>query len=406
MDYLAELEALCAQTGPSTADHRDDEDDDDDEDEEDEEEDEDAEDAEEDDDEDWDEDAEDAEEDDDEDGGDEGDDDDDGWDDDDDEYDGDEDNEADQGRRRYALWPVGRLQPHPQEATIFGGVPEAEVAALAAGMDKDGLRQRVEILPDGTVIAGYPCVLAARCLGWSVIDVTVCGDLAAAGPTAVELHLLTSNVIRRQLRPLGRARCVRRFMELEQERTVAPSGSASEEALKARVGERIGLAVRSVDRYLLLLRTPPEVQAAFDADAITLDAASEVAVLDGPAQEEVARRIAAGEPARTVVAEALIEQMGGAESVDAAYARLLRALRREVPRLAGHLQEIDSTQLRSACSELRGAAALLGEMVALAGAQAGAEPPSPAAGPHHTAAAKNSKKGRSAARAPRRRRTG
>jgi hypothetical protein len=123
------------------------------------------------------------------------------------------------------------------------------------------------------------------------------------------------------------------------------------------------------------------------------------------AQEEVARRIAAGEPARKVIAEALRGKTTTAEGVDATYRRLRRALSRYVPRLAGRVDEIPPARLERWCDDLRAAAVLLGEMVAVVEARRGTGKRPPAADPHRTAAARDSKKGRSEAGTPRRRRT-
>lgn len=81
-------------------------------------------------------------------------------------------------------WKLNRLNDHPKQALNFDDVPDKELAALAADMKRRGQRDPVEILPDGTVIAGHQRVRAAERLGWKEIDVIVRTDLAGAGNAA------------------------------------------------------------------------------------------------------------------------------------------------------------------------------------------------------------------------------
>ena len=69
---------------------------------------------------------------------------------------------------------------------MFGDLGAAELAALAEDMETHGLRHPVEVLPDGTIVAGYQRVRAARRLGWREIDAVVRLDLAALGDAAAE----------------------------------------------------------------------------------------------------------------------------------------------------------------------------------------------------------------------------
>src|SRR5437763_1950535 len=112
-------------------------------------------------------------------------------------------------RKNSVRWKITKLKEHPLQEAVFGDISEEELAALAENMQEHGLREPVEILPDGTIIVGHQRVRAARKLGWKEIDVVVRHDLAAAGPAAVETHFIESNLIRRQLGTLARARCLR-----------------------------------------------------------------------------------------------------------------------------------------------------------------------------------------------------
>lgn len=257
-------------------------------------------------------------------------------------------------------WKIARLKDHPQQAAMFGDVSEGELDALAADIRAHGLRHPVEVLPDGTVVGGHQRVRAAKKLGWKEIAVVVRRDLAAAGESAVEAHFIGDNFHRRQLTPLARARCLKRLMELEQGKPSGRFGFAKTEELKARIGERMGVSLRSVNRYLLVLATPPEVQACFDAGGLSLVAAGKVALLPKSVQAEVARRIAAGERPTTVVGELTRSPTDPADPVRA-FARLVSCLRKEVPRLKGQTARISPGRLAKSAHALREAVAVLAE---------------------------------------------
>ena len=83
-------------------------------------------------------------------------------------------------------WKISKLTVYCLQEAMFGDLPKEELAALAADMEKNGLRDPIEILPDGTIITGHHRVDAAKLLGWAEIDVIVRDDLAAARCPAVE----------------------------------------------------------------------------------------------------------------------------------------------------------------------------------------------------------------------------
>jgi ParB family transcriptional regulator, chromosome partitioning protein len=98
---------------------------------------------------------------------------------------------------------LDQLHDHPQQAAMFGDVSDADLEALAADIEQNGLHHPVEILPDGTILSGHQRVRAALSLGGTHIDVIVREDLAD-DPKAAELHFLAENLNRRQLSKLGK----------------------------------------------------------------------------------------------------------------------------------------------------------------------------------------------------------
>ena len=108
--------------------------------------------------------------------------------------------------RKIVEKPIASLKPHPRQAKLFHDATEEEIKELAESMANNGLDHPVEILPDGTIVAGHQRVKAAQKLGWKSIRCWVRNDLAKAGEEAVECRLIEDNVIRRQLTKLDEAR--------------------------------------------------------------------------------------------------------------------------------------------------------------------------------------------------------
>ena len=261
--------------------------------------------------------------------------------------------------------PLDKLHDHPKQSEMFGNLPDAELESLAADMAKEGQRDPVEVLPDGTIITGHQRVRAARRLGWKEIEVVVRHDLAGAGEAAVEELFVADNLFRRQLGPLARARCMRRLMELKTGDKAWGLNGAQRENLKTEIGRQLGLSLRSVNRYLLILGTPPAVQAAFDRVELSLTVAGRVALLDKKDQSQVARRIEAGETASKVVAEALHPRGDDGDDVGRSFGRLVSSLERELPLLAGKTRSIRAGRLKSSAPVITKACVVLKELAKL-----------------------------------------
>src|SRR5262249_14963298 len=146
-------------------------------------------------------------------------------------------------------------------------------------MREIGQQDPIEILPCGTILTGHQRARAARLLGWTEVWVIVRGDLDKAGAAAQECHFINDNLIRRHLSPLARARSIRRLLEIEVGERPGGIDGSRKERLKEELARRLHLSLRSVNRYLLILDTPTEVQFAFDHGDIPLVLAGRVALL-------------------------------------------------------------------------------------------------------------------------------
>lgn len=254
------------------------------------------------------------------------------------------------------MYDVDTLGVHPRQDEIFGDCTEAELAGLVRSLQKHGLKHPIEILPDRTVVAGHQRLRAARRLGWKKIAVKVRSDLAAAGAAAVEAHLIADNLDRRHLTTLAKARCVTRLIELEQGRA---DGPRAVEAMKDKVGERLGLSRRSVSRYVLLAAAPKPLQDACDAGHVSLSVACRAACLPRAALAGLVKAMlkADGRPAADKVREALGDR--GPDSGHHAYVRLLGAIRRELPKIASRPGDISPGRLTKSRAEVRDAIRVL-----------------------------------------------
>jgi ParB-like chromosome segregation protein Spo0J len=243
--------------------------------------------------------------------------------------------------RKFETWELGRFQENPLQRQVFAEPPQHEVGELAADMQANGQTTPVEALPDGALIAGHKRLAAARLLGWKELDVWVRADLAD-DPAAAERRLIEDNLHRRQLGPLGLARCYRRLKELESK---GPGGRLLDyEArdLRDRLSKRLGdISGRTLDRYLRIVKhTTAEVQAAADAGTLPLSMAERVADLTTQKKEQIAEELRAGGKPREVVRRHLAAAPRRAKKPGDATKLLVQALKRALADLRGRVGEV------------------------------------------------------------------
>jgi ParB/RepB/Spo0J family partition protein len=247
--------------------------------------------------------------------------------------------------KKIVRWRISKLKPHPRQPDLFPDLPNPQLRTLADDMKKNGLIHPIEILPDGTVIAGHQRVRAAQMLGWIKIRCWVREDLAEAGPAAVERRLIEDNANRRQLSRLEMARCYKRLKELGDGPGHNHNGSGD---IRDLLAKQFNLAGRSLDRYARVLDTPREVQQAFDAGQLRLIDAGKVAGLKRRVRTQIAERIRAGESPADVVKEYLPKKP--AQRIDRkTLGKLIWALKQGADELS---EKIDTMDLRLWTDEL------------------------------------------------------
>lgn len=200
-------------------------------------------------------------------------------------------------------------------------------------MNRRGLQHPIEVLPlnNGvyTIVAGHSRVQAATLLGWPEINATIRQDLADAGAEAIEEHLISDNINRRQMTPLAMARCALRIQELYHGGRFDDLDDAPNDVyhhVRDRVGHLLGVSGRQVSRLLSVLECPVTIQQAFDLRQINADEASRVAAASEDVRAQIVCEIEAGGKPKDVIRDNLINKREPTKQ-EKAYARLLRAHR-------------------------------------------------------------------------------
>ena len=211
-------------------------------------------------------------------------------------------------------WCITRLKVNVGQGTFYGDMPEVELNALVADIDKNGLRQPIEILPDGTIIDGHQRRRAAEVLGWTHIDVIVRYDLADKTDADRELAFLKSNHLRRHQHPLDRARIAKRLIELRRQRLTGELDKREEQELRDQIGQLMGCSPRNASRYMHLLNAPLRVQQLVRDGLLHLNRGAQVGLLSQRDREGIDQRLSGlDDPRRanTLVAAALLSIVGG-----------------------------------------------------------------------------------------------
>ena len=188
------------------------------------------------------------------------------------------------------------LIPFPTQQQYFGDLSDHELAALADDIRRNGLRQPPEILPANnaglppdTVVTGHQRIRALRRLGDTVVDTIVRDDLAEASLAQITRAFLEPNANRRQLSMLAKARVAQALFASERGKQDGDLSDAELYSARDRVGRAIGVSGRHLDRFMRILRTPLEVQAAVEAGTLPIVTASQVANLKPREQAAIAK---------------------------------------------------------------------------------------------------------------------
>lgn len=166
-----------------------------------------------------------------------------------------------------------------------------DLSGLAATIRDRGLLQPIGVIPFGRdhyrVVYGGRRLSAARELG---LDRLPCILLDADDPDLL-LQQLIENVQRRDLNDLEKARAFRRLRD----HITANEPSVNEGVLDERTGQAVGIAARTVRRYLGLLDLPEEVQQMIRDEELTVSQAQHLRRIATPRTQIELARMAADE---------------------------------------------------------------------------------------------------------------
>jgi ParB-like chromosome segregation protein Spo0J len=233
---------------------------------------------------------------------------------------------------------VPELKPHPANA-VFGDLPDGELKELADDLARRGQQHAIDILPDGTVVAGHQRWLAAKLLGWETMRCRVRYDLARAGDEAVEEYLLRDNFNRRQLTPLAAARVYRRLKALAKK-----TGRKIKGDVRDFISRRFGKSGRTLDRWARLLDAPIDVQNAVSDGKLKLLDGCRVVELPEEVQANIAEKIRQGADPSKVIQSYLGRNKSLSDNVGTLLRRLLRDLTRHSAALSNRVDEIEAYQ--------------------------------------------------------------
>jgi len=206
-------------------------------------------------------------------------------------------------------WKVSQLKAHPANG-IFPDLSPHDFQAMVTDIRANGLQHPLEILPDGTLLAGHQRLRAVKKLKQETVACIVRKDLAALSPEEQEAYLLRDNLNRRNLSMLQRVRILYANLpiveQLGRDRSLA--GESPRETLLKMIEAQSGCSRKTALRWLAVAATPTPIQDAVEQGQLKLVDGEKFSHLKEKVQREAAQRIEAGESAQAVVNEVLGRQ--------------------------------------------------------------------------------------------------
>ena len=215
---------------------------------------------------------------------------------------------------------VTELRPHPLQSQIYQDLSDAELEDLAEDIRANGLRQPIEITPDGDVICGHQRLRAVRLIGWTTVACVVRQDLADQGAEAVKRRLIEDNLNRRNLGRLGVLRACAALRQITDKKLIKGT------TLRDYVAKRFNLSGRTLDRQMKFLAAPPALQEAWDRRQLTDGDMRRVLQASSRRQKQIAEEILAGKPPKEAVRDLAKPAERSTPTVEVHVSRVVRAL--------------------------------------------------------------------------------
>ena len=262
---------------------------------------------------------------------------------------------------------LDQLKPHPRQAEDFGDLPDHQFKVLCDDIHKNGLKEKIEILPNGTIISGHQRRRALLKLGRVEVDVDVRYDLQDASNEAVEYQFIIANAGRRQLTRIQQARLAIRLIEIEKAKPRGRLLASNHQEARDRAAKYLGMSGRNLSRYIRVLMCPLEIQKAFDSNLLSLPEAEHCANLSVTEQEKLAtklRSVTNRAEAKKFFAKAQASQPKPKIHPTDELKRLSKHLIRACANIAPHVDRVNPATIHSFSSVLRRSRILFRELLA------------------------------------------
>jgi hypothetical protein len=240
-----------------------------------------------------------------------------------------------------AEYPIQDLHPHALQKELFVGLNEAGIAELAEDIQKRGLQNPLEILPNGTIINGHQRFLAYKWLGMEHIPVYIRHDFTEQPSAAVNEHIIQDNLQRKHLHPLEIARG---YMLLR--KYYAEQQAAGEDCpfafrdLRNALARRFSISSRTLDRYVAALKAPYLFQDCCIQGRFPFHLLCKIGGLSVKKKAALMERIDKGENFMTVIAEYTRPHQREQDRASKALLALTRQLKRSVDEIEGNIDKI------------------------------------------------------------------
>ena len=255
---------------------------------------------------------------------------------------------------------LSNLKPHPLSAAAFGDADDPELELLVASIQREGLRNPIEILPDNIIICGHRRVEALKQLGRTLAEVQIRYDLEAEGANAVEQRMIEDNLYRRQLSPMHQARLWVRLLDVRVGRQCCRHNA--KQRLRDYPGGKFNRSEPTLNRWLRVIDSPLEFQRAYEAGHLKLQDAGRALDLPEDDQREIIGRLRNGDPPEEVFRK-LAKASGRGDKIRPAVRNFLKQLNSSREEMGSRLRTIGSALTTDDLSVLRSSHELLGRMI-------------------------------------------
>ena len=239
---------------------------------------------------------------------------------------------------------VSWLKQHPRQNEFFPLQVDAEVDQLADDLENRGQQEPIHCSADGTIIRGHRRVMAARQLGWTMIDAVIRHDLGGPTSEAAVNEMILDNYMRQQLDPLTMARCYQ-HLKKSSARDGARGGDVRDYFAKCLGTMRSG---RTLDRLARLLKLPIELQRLYSRGELTKSAGEEILRLPVESQNALAQAVHAGVPIKQLLKDYEVQPACEESSTRDVGQGFLNMLKNRVPQLRRHVDDLGNLQVHGA----------------------------------------------------------